>query len=145
METFLLCVNHCLAKALYENSSESPDELSFCKGDIVTVLEQNPGGLEGWWLCSLRGRQGIAPGNRLRLMPGMYDCTGLGYAASHNVPGNGNSGNFSASLPSTPSLTNGSRRQSWHTNSNRNSANCNEAEELEGLSSWKKALLSGKL
>lgn len=34
----------------------------------------------GWWLCALRGRQGIAPGNRLRLMPYMYDPTGLGFA-----------------------------------------------------------------
>lgn len=55
-----------LARALYDNIAETPDELAFRKGDIVTVIEQNTGGLEGWWLCSLRGRQGIAPGNRLR-------------------------------------------------------------------------------
>lgn len=67
-----------MAKALYDNIAETPDELPFKKGDILTVLEQNPGHMEGWWLCSLRGRQGIAPGNRLRLMPGMYDSTGLG-------------------------------------------------------------------
>ena len=61
-----------LAKAVYDNDAESKDELSFRKGDIVTVLEQNTGGLEGWWLCSLQGRQGIAPGNRLRILPGAY-------------------------------------------------------------------------
>ncbi|XP_065161313.1 enhancer of filamentation 1 isoform X2 [Atheta coriaria] len=29
--------------------------------------------MEGWWLCSMRGRQGICPGNRLRLIPGYYE------------------------------------------------------------------------
>ncbi|XP_075796724.1 breast cancer anti-estrogen resistance protein 1 isoform X1 [Pelodiscus sinensis] len=62
-----------LAKALYDNVSESPDELSFRKGDIMTVLERNTQGLEGWWLCSLHGRQGIVPGNRLKILVGMYD------------------------------------------------------------------------
>ncbi|GFR04361.1 breast cancer anti-estrogen resistance protein 1 [Trichonephila clavata] len=71
-------IRNCLAKALYDNVAEAPDELAFRKGDILTVLEQNTNSLEGWWLCSLRGRQGIVPGNRLRLLPGMYDPTGLG-------------------------------------------------------------------
>ncbi|XP_077983484.1 enhancer of filamentation 1-like isoform X2 [Glandiceps talaboti] len=62
-----------LAKALYDNVAEAPDELAFVKGDIVTVIEQNTNGLEGWWLCSLNGRQGIAPGNRLKLLAGMYE------------------------------------------------------------------------
>ncbi|KAL4235329.1 Breast cancer anti-estrogen resistance [Mactra antiquata] len=57
-----------LAKALYDNIAESPDELAFKRGDVITVLEQETNGLEGWWLCSLRGKQGIAPGNRLKLM-----------------------------------------------------------------------------
>ncbi|XP_030644983.1 enhancer of filamentation 1 [Chanos chanos] len=59
-----------MAKALYDNVPESPEELAFRKGDILTVIEQNTGGLEGWWLCSLHGRQGIAPGNRLKLLIG---------------------------------------------------------------------------
>ncbi|PIK52766.1 putative breast cancer anti-estrogen resistance protein 1-like isoform X1 [Apostichopus japonicus] len=54
---------------------EAPDELEFRKGDVITVIEQNTGGLEGWWLCSLNGRQGIAPGNRLKIMAGMYDTS----------------------------------------------------------------------
>lgn len=62
-----------LAKALYDNVAESPDELTFRKGDIMTVLERNTGGLDGWWLCSLHGRQGIVPGNRLKILVGMYD------------------------------------------------------------------------
>ncbi|XP_032816275.2 uncharacterized protein LOC116945818 [Petromyzon marinus] len=69
-----------LAKALYDNVAESPDELAFRKGDIVTVLEQNAGGLQGWWLCSLHGRQGVAPGNRLRLLVGCYEGGGTGGA-----------------------------------------------------------------
>ncbi|KAL3243963.1 hypothetical protein MRX96_019544 [Rhipicephalus microplus] len=77
---------NCLARALYDNIAESPEELAFRKNDVLTVLEQNPGDLEGWWLCALRGRQGLAPGNRLRLMPGMYDPTGLGYAAPTGSP-----------------------------------------------------------
>ncbi|XP_006002463.1 breast cancer anti-estrogen resistance protein 1 isoform X1 [Latimeria chalumnae] len=62
-----------LAKALYDNVAESPDELSFRKGDIMTVLERNTQGLDGWWLCSLHGRKGIVPGNRLKILVGMYD------------------------------------------------------------------------
>ncbi|CAL8299073.1 unnamed protein product [Lota lota] len=59
-----------MAKALFDNVPESPEELAFRKGDILSVIEQNTGGLEGWWLCSLHGRQGIAPGNRLKLLIG---------------------------------------------------------------------------
>ncbi|XP_078526853.1 breast cancer anti-estrogen resistance protein 1 isoform X3 [Lissotriton helveticus] len=62
-----------LAKALYDNVAESPDELSFRKGDILTVLEHNTQGLDGWWLCSLHGRQGIVPGNRLKILVGVHD------------------------------------------------------------------------
>ncbi|PWA16772.1 hypothetical protein CCH79_00017857 [Gambusia affinis] len=65
-----LCLQNLMAKALYDNVPESPEELAFRKGDILTVIEQNTGGLEGWWLCSLHGRQGIAPGNRLKLLIG---------------------------------------------------------------------------
>ncbi|XP_078365830.1 enhancer of filamentation 1-like isoform X2 [Oculina patagonica] len=55
-----------LAKALFDNLADAPDELSFRKGDVITVLEQDVDGLIGWWLCSLHGKQGIAPGNRLQ-------------------------------------------------------------------------------
>ncbi|KAK7114727.1 breast cancer anti-estrogen resistance protein 1-like isoform X2 [Littorina saxatilis] len=62
-----------LAKALYDNIAETPDELAFRRGDVITVMEQDTGGLDGWWLCSLRGRQGIAPGNRMKILSGMVD------------------------------------------------------------------------
>uniref|UniRef100_A0A8C4NNJ0 SH3 domain-containing protein n=1 Tax=Eptatretus burgeri TaxID=7764 RepID=A0A8C4NNJ0_EPTBU len=59
--------------AIFDNKAESPDELSFRKGDIVTVLENPPNDLHGWLLCSLRGVQGIAPANRLRVISWEYD------------------------------------------------------------------------
>ena len=62
-----------LAKALYDNLAESVDEIAFRKGDILNVVEQDTGGLDGWWLVSLRGKQGIAPGNRLKMISGMRD------------------------------------------------------------------------
>ncbi|CAJ0949586.1 unnamed protein product [Ranitomeya imitator] len=58
-----------LAQALYDNAAESPEELSFRRGDVMLVLDQDPPTLNGWWRCSLKGKQGIAPGNRLRLLP----------------------------------------------------------------------------
>ncbi|XP_037372054.1 breast cancer anti-estrogen resistance protein 1 isoform X1 [Talpa occidentalis] len=73
MSTCFLSPQNVLAKALYDNVAESPDELSFRKGDIMTVLERDTQGLDGWWLCSLHGRQGIVPGNRLKILVGMYD------------------------------------------------------------------------
>ncbi|XP_026155734.1 enhancer of filamentation 1 isoform X2 [Mastacembelus armatus] len=78
-----------MAKALYDNMPESPEELAFRKGDILTVIEQNTGGLEGWWLCSLHGRQGIAPGNRLKLLIGPVfeaQSTGAATAAAQSPP-----------------------------------------------------------
>nr|XP_014092756.2 breast cancer anti-estrogen resistance protein 1 isoform X1 [Bactrocera oleae] len=56
------------AKAIYDNIADSPDELAFKKGDVLTVIEQDTDGLKGWWLCCLRGREGLCPGNRLRIL-----------------------------------------------------------------------------
>lgn len=53
------------ARALYDNTAETEDELAFRKGDIVMVLEKNVAGSIGWWKCSLLERQGLAPANRL--------------------------------------------------------------------------------
>ncbi|NXY90838.1 CASS4 protein, partial [Alcedo cyanopectus] len=61
-------LQNTLAKALYDNKAECSDELAFRKGDILTVLDQNIIGSEGWWKCSLHGRQGLAPANRLQLL-----------------------------------------------------------------------------
>ncbi|KAK4473876.1 hypothetical protein MN116_003205 [Schistosoma mekongi] len=57
-----------LARAMYDNLSENPKELNFSRGDLITVLDKNPSGLKGWWVCSIRGQLGIAPGNRLELL-----------------------------------------------------------------------------
>ncbi|KAM6899222.1 enhancer of filamentation 1 [Xenentodon cancila] len=82
-----------MAKALYDNVPESPEELAFRKGDILTVIEQNTGGLEGWWLCSLHGRQGIAPGNRLKLLIGpVFDAQSSAGAAAQSPPQRGAQG-----------------------------------------------------
>ncbi|XP_066528741.1 cas scaffolding protein family member 4 [Hoplias malabaricus] len=70
------------AKALYDNTAESPDELAFHKGDIVKVVEQHVEGSSGWWKCSLNGKEGLAPANRLmRLSPG--DAAELGLKAQN--------------------------------------------------------------
>ncbi|KAK1157715.1 cas scaffolding protein family member 4-like isoform X2 [Acipenser oxyrinchus oxyrinchus] len=61
-------MENLLAKALYDNKAECSDELAFRKGDILTVIEQNVAGSEGWWRGSLYGRQGLAPANRLHLL-----------------------------------------------------------------------------
>uniref|UniRef100_A0A3Q4HJA1 SH3 domain-containing protein n=1 Tax=Neolamprologus brichardi TaxID=32507 RepID=A0A3Q4HJA1_NEOBR len=63
--------NNQLAKALYDNTAECPDELAFRKGDILTVINPNVAGTSGWWMCSLYGRHGLAPANRLKLLPQM--------------------------------------------------------------------------
>uniref|UniRef100_A0A7M4EAM9 Cas scaffolding protein family member 4 n=1 Tax=Crocodylus porosus TaxID=8502 RepID=A0A7M4EAM9_CROPO len=71
---YALCfflLQNTLAKALYDNKAECSDELGFRKGDILTVLDQNVIGSEGWWKCSLHGRQGLAPANRLQLLAGL--------------------------------------------------------------------------
>ncbi|XP_058535805.1 cas scaffolding protein family member 4 [Ochotona princeps] len=57
-----------LARALYDNHPDCLDELAFCRGDILTILEQNVPESEGWWKCLLHGKQGLAPANRLQIL-----------------------------------------------------------------------------
>lgn len=64
----LISFQNVKAKAIYDNIAETVDELAFRKGEILDVIEQNTDGLDGWWLCSLRGRKGICPGNRLKVI-----------------------------------------------------------------------------
>uniref|UniRef100_A0A8C6NXF3 Cas scaffold protein family member 4 n=1 Tax=Nothobranchius furzeri TaxID=105023 RepID=A0A8C6NXF3_NOTFU len=73
-----------LAKALYDNTAECPDELAFKKGDIIIVMDQNVDGTDGWWICSLHGQHGLAPANRLRLLPQTLDDPRLCIAESDN-------------------------------------------------------------
>uniref|UniRef100_A0A3Q4M1R2 SH3 domain-containing protein n=1 Tax=Neolamprologus brichardi TaxID=32507 RepID=A0A3Q4M1R2_NEOBR len=69
--SFFVVLKNQLAKALYDNTAECPDELAFRKGDILTVINPNVAGTSGWWMCSLYGRHGLAPANRLKLLPQM--------------------------------------------------------------------------
>lgn len=64
-----------LAIALYNNDVDDEDELEFRKGDILNVLIENPHGLTGWWLCELKGKCGLCPGNRLKLIPNAISPT----------------------------------------------------------------------
>ncbi|XP_017066409.1 breast cancer anti-estrogen resistance protein 1 isoform X2 [Drosophila eugracilis] len=64
----ILIKSKLYAKAIYDNYADTADELPFKKGDILTVIEQDTDGIQGWWLCSLRNRQGLCPGNRLRVL-----------------------------------------------------------------------------
>ena len=57
-----------LAVALYNNDIDDDDELEFRKGDVLTVLIENPHGLDGWWLCQHQNKYGLCPGNRLKLL-----------------------------------------------------------------------------
>ncbi|XP_046993178.1 breast cancer anti-estrogen resistance protein 1 [Schistocerca americana] len=100
-EAAVLATQNCVARALYDNIAESPDELAFRRGDLLTVLEQNTAGIQGWWLCSLRGRQGICPGNRLRLLAGVYDTGGETVVADLNT------------------LQRQGKRRSWHVQPNK--------------------------
>ena len=43
--------------AVYKNISECDSELNFESGDLLDVLEFNTMGLEGWWLCQLKGQK----------------------------------------------------------------------------------------
>lgn len=57
-----------LAIALYNNHVDVDEELEFRKGDILTVLIENPHGFDGWWLCKHKDKCGLCPGNRLQLI-----------------------------------------------------------------------------
>lgn len=101
---------NCLARALYDNIAESPDELAFRKGDVLVVLEQNTGNIEGWWLCSLRGRQGICPGNRLRLIAGVFEDTGQSREPSPQL---------TEVFSDLNTLQRQGKRRSWHVQPNK--------------------------
>ena len=47
-------------RATHQFSARSQDELSFEKGDLITVFEKND---DGWWKGELRGNIGLFPGN----------------------------------------------------------------------------------
>lgn len=49
-----------LVKALYNFTAEEDDELSFCAGDVIDVLDRSHA---AWWKGSLRGNSGLFPAN----------------------------------------------------------------------------------
>ncbi|XP_077597655.1 embryonal Fyn-associated substrate isoform X2 [Stigmatopora nigra] len=100
-----MSVSTVLAKALFDNTAESPEELAFRKGDILMVLEQEQNGGPGWWLCSLHGRQGIAPANRLRLL---QTAPAPGADSVYLSPGRGNEDDAEA-VYRTPPAAGGNR------------------------------------
>lgn len=135
-----------LAKAIYDNIAESTDELAFRKGDILTVIETDTSDLKGWWLCQLRGRQGICPGNRLKIIqphdsgcftlsPASSPCPSIGPGTNLNSPVPSdiyeNTTTASSISSATSTTTPGSNRQqlyqnqhqgkrrSWHINPNK--------------------------
>ncbi|XP_042332294.1 embryonal Fyn-associated substrate [Sceloporus undulatus] len=80
-----------LCRALYDNTAECPDELSFRKGDLMVLLQPEAPGLEGWHFCSLHGQQGIVPANRVRILPqpaspGLTPCQHHATAEVYQVP-----------------------------------------------------------
>ncbi|GMR55113.1 hypothetical protein PMAYCL1PPCAC_25308, partial [Pristionchus mayeri] len=66
-----------VARALFSNASEYPDELAFTRGATLRVIH-DPEGPElspGWWYCvdERTGARGIAPANRLELIMAHFD------------------------------------------------------------------------
>lgn len=53
-------------KAIYDLHSEDPGELSFRRGDVITVLESV---YKDWWKGSLKGQVGIFPLNYVEPIP----------------------------------------------------------------------------
>ncbi len=52
------------AKALYPFEAQSPQELGFEPGDVLTITNKNG----DWWEAELRGRRGLIPANYVQLI-----------------------------------------------------------------------------
>lgn len=53
------------ARALHAYSAQDVAELTFDRGEILTVLSQ---GTDGWWQCTLNGKTGLVPSNYVQLL-----------------------------------------------------------------------------
>ena len=54
------------ATAIYDNEAESDEELDFKKNDILEILDKDED--DGWWLCKLNDKTGLAAANRLKIL-----------------------------------------------------------------------------
>lgn len=52
--------NTLQVRALYDFIAEEDDELQFCAGDIIEVLDRSD---PSWWRGKLRGKSGLFPAN----------------------------------------------------------------------------------
>jgi hypothetical protein len=53
-----------MARGLYAFNAQSPQELSFNPGDVLTILTQDG----QWWTAELNGRKGLIPSNYVQLL-----------------------------------------------------------------------------
>ncbi|KAG8004506.1 Rho guanine nucleotide exchange factor 7 [Nibea albiflora] len=77
---------HLLVKARFAFQQTNEDELSFSKGDIISVTRQEDG---GWWEGSLNGKSGWFPSNYVRELKGSgLEVHKLAYLLQHqsNLP-----------------------------------------------------------
>jgi len=51
------------ATAAFDYTAQSPDELSFCVGDQITILKKDE---SGWWEGELHGQKGWIPANYMQ-------------------------------------------------------------------------------
>lgn len=63
---------HLLVKARFPFEQTNEDELSFSKGDIISVSRQEEG---GWWEGSFNGKSGWFPSNYVRELKGSGGCS----------------------------------------------------------------------
>jgi len=52
------------ATAIWDFAGQNPTELSFAKGDVLTILEKT----SNWWKAEMNGRQGLIPSNYVQEM-----------------------------------------------------------------------------
>jgi enhancer of filamentation 1 len=119
--------------------------LAFRKGEILDVIEQNTDGLDGWWLCSLRGRKGICPGNRLKVIDyetGCYTPSPLASpscSASMSMSMSASTLTFSSQssqqsemYENTSNKNIKGKRRSWHIMPNKVSKKIHHLQEIKG-------------
>lgn len=49
-----------MVRALYDFTAEEADELGFCVGDVIEVMDRSD---PSWWRGRLQGRTGLFPAN----------------------------------------------------------------------------------